>query len=129
VRQARRQVAVVGEEQQSLRLVVQAADRVDVFADANEQVDHRPAPLRVGPGRHVAGRLVEQDVALALRRAEAAAVHADVVGVPVGFGAHLEHRLAVDRDPALGDQPFGGAARRHAGLREDLLQPLFHLSS
>jgi len=42
-----RQIAVVGQQQQPLGFEVEAADRVDIFPDAAEQVDHRRAPLGI----------------------------------------------------------------------------------
>jgi len=62
-----RQVAVVGEQQQPLGLVVEPAHRVDVLAHAVQQVDDGSTALRIRARRDEAGRLVEQDVALALR--------------------------------------------------------------
>ena len=47
MRQPRREVAVVGQQQQPLGVVVEPADRVDVLADAAEQIDHRPPALRI----------------------------------------------------------------------------------
>jgi hypothetical protein len=44
--QFRRKVAVVGQDQQSFGVEVEPADRVHVFAHA-DQVDHRRPPLRI----------------------------------------------------------------------------------
>ena len=46
VRQPRGEVAVVGQQQQALGVVVEPPDRIDVLAHAAEQIDHRAAPLR-----------------------------------------------------------------------------------
>jgi len=120
------QIPVVGEEQQALGVVVEPAHRIHVLAHPVQQVDHRSAALRIGTRRDETSRFVEQDVALALGGRQPSAVDADVVGVGVGLGAHLLHRRAVQRDAAVGDEPFGGAARRHTRLREDLLEALLH---
>ena len=47
MRQPRREVAVVHQQQQPFRFVVQPADRVDVLLDAAEQIEDRLPPLRV----------------------------------------------------------------------------------
>jgi hypothetical protein len=41
VRQPRREIAIVRQQQQSFAVVVEAADRVEVFTHAAEQVDDR----------------------------------------------------------------------------------------
>ncbi len=120
------QVAVVGQQQQAFGVVVQPADRVDVLVHAAQQIDHGRAPLRIGPGGHEAGGLVEQDVALGFGAAHAPAVHADVVLVGVGLGAQLANGRAVDRHAAFGNQRLGGPPRRDARLRQDLLEALLH---
>ena len=56
MRELRGEVAVVGEQQQALGVVVEPADRVDVLAHAAQQIDHRAAPLRIGPRGDVARR-------------------------------------------------------------------------
>jgi len=116
------ELAVVRQEQQPLGVVVQAPDGVDVRAHFRQELEHRVAVLGVLARRHVAARLVEQDVAAARGDADALAVDADVVGPGIGFRAEFEDRLAVDRDAALCDEGFGGAAGRDARGREDLLE-------
>src|SRR6188508_3268143 len=80
VSEPRGEVAVVGEEQQALAVVVEPADGVDVLANAAEQIHDGAAPLRIGARCHVALGLVEQDVAEARGGSNAAAVDANVVG-------------------------------------------------
>jgi hypothetical protein len=110
MQQAGREVAVVGEQQQALRVVVETAHRVDVLAHLRQEVqDGRPL-LGVLPGRHVAARLVEQDVPVARGDADTLAVHADVVVRGVGPRAEFPDRHAVDRHAAVQDERFGGAA-------------------
>jgi len=50
VRQARGEIAVVGEKQQALRVVVEPSYREEVFAGRPDQLDDRGATLRVGAG-------------------------------------------------------------------------------
>jgi hypothetical protein len=51
------------------------------------------------------------------------AVHLNVVPREVGFGAQLDHRLPVHRDPALQHQRLRFAPARHPRARQDFLQP------
>jgi hypothetical protein len=122
VQEVRRQLAVVREQEQALRVVVEPADRVDVLAHLRQQVEHGRPLLRVLPRRHVAARLVEQDVAVARGHADALAVHADVVPGGVGPGAEFEDGRPVHRHAAGHDQRFRRASRRDAGGGEDLLE-------
>jgi hypothetical protein len=123
-----RQLAVIGEQQQAFRVVVEAADGVEVAEVRGNHLEHRAPPLRIGARRHHAGRLVDQHVAQRHGGLDLAAVDGDGVGPGVGLGAEVQHRGAVDGHPALDDEALGGPARGHAGRREDLLQA-FHLCS
>jgi len=122
VQQPRGELAVVGQQQQAFRVVVQPANRVDVLAHVRQEVEHGRPVLRVLPRGHVPAGLVEQDVAAARRRAHALAVDADVVAVGVGPAAELGYRGAVHRHAAVEDQPLRRAPRRDAGGGEDLLE-------
>jgi hypothetical protein len=121
--QALGQLAVIGQQQQPFRVVVQPADGVDVLVHLGQQVEDGRPPLRVLSRRHVAARLVEEDVAVVRHLANPLAVDADVVALGIRLGPQLEHGLAVDRHAPLGDERFGRAARGHPGGREDLLKP------
>jgi hypothetical protein len=114
---------VVGEQQQPFRVVVEAAHRVDVLPHLGHQVEDRRPPFRVLAGRHVAPRLVQQDVAVARRDANPLAVDADVVLAGMRASAEFQDGGAVHRHPALRDECLGGAPRCDARGREDLLKP------
>ena len=75
--------------------------------------------------RHVAARLVQQQIQVARGDLDAAAVDADVVARRIGLGAELADGHAVDGHAPLEHQLLGRAPRRDAGLRQDLLQT-FH---
>jgi hypothetical protein len=122
VQQARRDLPVVCEQQQAFRIVVEPAHRVDVLPDAGQQVEDRRPAFRVVSGRHVAARLVEQDVAVARCPAHTLAVDADVVAGRVGSRAQLEDGDAVHRNPAVHNQRLRRTSRRDAGGGEDLLE-------
>ena len=69
--------------------------------------------------------LLQGDVDLVFGRVDQAAIHFDVVAFQVGFGAEFGDHGAVDRDAAFQDDLLGLPAGGHAGLRENLLEPLF----
>lgn len=96
VQEALHEPAVVREEQQAFRVVVETADRVDVLPHVRQQVEHRRPPLGILPRRHIPAGLVEQDVSVALRDVDALAIDSDVVSTRIGLRAELEHRGAVD---------------------------------
>jgi hypothetical protein len=122
VQQARRQVPVVGEQQQALRVVVEPAHRIDVLPHLGQQVEDRRPALGVLPRRHVAARLVEQDVAVPGGCAHALAVDADVVAGRIGSRAKFEDGDAVHHDPSGHNQRLRGSPRRDTGGGEDLLK-------
>jgi hypothetical protein len=126
VRQARRQLAVVGQQQQAFRVVVESPDRIDALADAAQQIhDGRPA-LRIDHRGHESARLVEQQIAERLAHGDAAAVDADVVPIGIGFRAELAHHGAVHADTALAHQVFRRASRADAGGGENFLKTVRH---
>ena len=118
------ELAVVRQQQQALGVVVEAADGVDVLPHVGQQVEHGRPALGVLPRRHVAAGLVEEDVAVALRDADALPVEADVVVIRIGPRAECEDRRPIHRDAAVRDEDLGGAPRRDTGGREDLLESL-----
>jgi hypothetical protein len=122
VREHGGEIAVVGEQEESLGVEVETSDRVDVLANAADEIHDRASPLRIGARGHVSRRLVQQDVAQALGPLDAPSVHADVIARRIGFRAHLEDRRAIHRHTAFGNQPFGRAPRRDARVRKDFLK-------
>jgi len=126
VRQHGREVAVVGQQQEALGLVVEPAHWIDVLLHLADEVDDRAAPLGIAQRRHDTARLVQQDVAAAGVGLDAPAVHPDIVTGRVGLGAKFAHGLAVDGHPAVDDERFSRAARGDASPREYFLQTFFH---
>lgn len=120
--QSGRQRPVVREQQQAFRVVVEPTDRIDVLADAAEQIEYGRSPLRIRAGRDESARLVEQDVPQPFVYLDTPAVHPDVVDRRIGLRAHFLDGSAVDRDAAAGDQRLGGTPRSDAGLRQELLE-------
>lgn len=103
-----RQLAVVSQEEQTLGIAVEPPDWVNALADV-DQVHHRPPVTLVAGRGDVARRFVEHDRARPLL-SQGAAVNPDLGSCRVHFRAELGDDLAIDRDPALADHRFGGAA-------------------
>jgi hypothetical protein len=129
VEQALGQRTVVGQQQQSLGVVVEPPNRIDVLTDVRQQIEDRLSTLRILPRRHVPPWLVEQDVPVMGDDPDPLAIDADVVVRGIGLRAEFQNRLAVDAHAALRDQALGGATRCHTGGRQNFLQPfdaVFH---
>lgn len=123
VHHAVRNVTVIGQEEQTFGVTIEAAHRVDPLRHRDE-IHHR-APIALILGRcDVAARLVEQDVARTLGF-EQLTVDAYLRSDRIRFGAELGDGDAVDADATFAYEIFCGAARANASRSEDALQP-FH---
>ncbi len=119
-----RELAVVGEQQQALGLVVEPPHRDQGLAPVlrHELNDRRPPGIVLDRGQ-VAARLVQQQVAMRSDALDLLVVDLDRVDGRIGLLA--EHGdPSVDGDPPLAHQVFGLPAGSDAGSRQDLLQPL-----
>jgi hypothetical protein len=119
-------IAIIREQQQPFRVVVEPADRIEVafHPGSCEKVDDRLTPLRIRSRAHHATRLVHQEVASGgCLRADASAVDADVIVLGIGLGSELGHDLPVHFHAALAHQRLGGAPRCDTGVRQNLLKP------
>ena len=113
-------VAVVGEQQQPLGVGVEAADREHAGLGRHEVDDRRPAVRVRGPWspRRAACSAGSRRARAARRRR---AVDLDAVALDVDPAT--EHGdLAVDRDPAVGDQLLAVPPAAEAALGQHLLQ-------
>jgi hypothetical protein len=104
------QLSVVGEEEQSLRIVVEPTHGKDARPSRREQIDDDGAALRIGPARDVAARLVKEDVRARLGAFERPAIEGDPVDVGIGLGARLAAHVAVDGDATGGQDRFSAPA-------------------
>ena len=100
-----RELAGIGEQEQSLRVEVEAADRDHPRQVRRKILEHRGTPLRIAMGRHQAGRLVVAPQAGLGPRGQKLAIDHDLVGVRHGDrGAgqlYAVHQHAARNDPAL----------------------------
>jgi hypothetical protein len=101
--QAMRELAVVGQQQQSFAVIIQAAHRKHAFADPAHQVHHGLPTLRVGNRGHAFLGLVERDIGQVFGRVQRASVDLDVIIVYIGLGTQLGDGLPVHRNAAFDD--------------------------
>jgi hypothetical protein len=101
-------VAVVGQQEKTFGISVQAPNGVDPFRYVHE-IHHRSSVTFVTGRGDVSARFVQQQVAGALAFQELA-VDTDHGSNRIGFCAELGHDLAIDADAPGRDQFFCGAA-------------------
>ena len=116
------EVAVVGEEQETLGVGVEAADGEHARLVGHELDDRAPA-LRIVRRGHHPGRLVEEVVHEVGGGRYPDAVDLDAVALRVDPAPQLGH-LAVDGDAAVLDELLAHPPAAEAGTGEDLLEPL-----
>src|SRR5436190_1853236 len=131
MRDLEREVAVVGEQQQSFRLIVETADRIDALAHAFDEIDDGLASFRIVDRRRHFSRFVQEDVAMGLGARDQLAVDFDVIAIGIRFRSKRGHDTAIHRDPSLPNHRLGFTAGRETRMGDDLLQPveLHHSSS
>lgn len=121
--------AVVGQNEESFRKIVQAADRVEAQSAKllRDKIKDGFASLGIrGSGDHLHG-LVQHKIDMLLSVPERFAVHRNRV---VGADAHAGFgRSAIDADTSLGDEFIRFAARADAGLGNNLIETesFFHI--
>ncbi len=123
VREAVRQLAVVGEQDDALGLRVEPAHVEEPGLAVGDVVAEALPALGVLHRRDDTGGLVQREELVRLR-GDGQAVDLDLVLLRVDAAALLEHDLAVDLDPGLFDQLLAGAPGAVARAGQDLLQPL-----
>jgi hypothetical protein len=118
-----REVAIVGDQEQALAVLVEAADGVELDVPDGEEIEDRLAALVVARGGEKAGGLVEHEVPVATAK-HGDAVNHDLVEVGVGPGAEGLTHFTVYAHAAGEDHLLGRAARGDTGVGEDLLEAL-----
>ena len=120
--ESRRQIAVVRQQQKSLGVVVEPANRIEIAWNAGDQVHHGGPLLGIVSCGDVAARLVQQNVAAPPTRPKSPAVHPHIVTSRVRARAQLGDRGSIHADAALQNEALGGPPRGDAGRRHELLQ-------
>ena len=117
---------IVGHQQQTLAVLIQAAHRVQAGRDVADQVHHGLAAKFVAGGSHIATGLVQRQIIqlLVLLDVDALVIHMEHITVGVHLVAHLD-RVAVHLDATLGNDLLGGAAGAQTLLGHDLLNTFF----
>ena len=117
---------VVGHQQQTFAVLIQAAHRVQAGGNIADQVHHGLAAQFIAGGGHIATGLVQCQIIqlLVFLDVDALVIHMEHVTVGVHFVAHL-YRVAVHLDAALGNDLLGGAAGAQTLLSHDLLNTFF----
>lgn len=116
-------ITVIGKEQQSFGVAIEASDRVDPLGDMH-QIHHRSSIAFVFGGGDVPTRLVEDQIARSLNANEIS-VDSDHRLAGVGARTEFGDDNPVNGNPTGKDHGFGGAARSHAARGENALQT-FH---
>ena len=118
-------VAVVGEQQQPLAVIVETAHRVHALFEAVKQIHHGFPALRIADRGHAVHRLVQREIEQTLGGAQHLAIDFDVVAIEIGLRAKFGDGRSVDHDAALGHERLGLAPRGDAGAGENLLEAFF----
>ena len=123
------EIAVVGEQQHALAVLVQPANRVDALRHILHQLGDTLSAQLVAHGGHIAARLVQHDVIflIALLKVDPFAVDGDDVAVWIDLLSQ-HRRAAVDLNFALGDPLLDLSAGSDSLLGEHLLysDSVFH---
>jgi hypothetical protein len=129
VRHLEQKVAVVGQEDQTFAVGIQAPHRTQhrLAADVYQIRDHLTGmSVRVGARRNNAFRLVHRQIIALTRGMDRAAVKEYFISIGVYFRAKLGDDLPINPYPALGDPRFARPPRADPGGGEHFLKPFFH---
>jgi hypothetical protein len=116
------QVAVIGEQQESLGVEIEAPDGEDALADIANEIHDGGAAFGIADRGHELPGLVEHDVDMLLGALDAFAVDADIVGLKVGFRAERGYGFTVNGYTSASDELLCLATGSIACGGEDLLQ-------
>jgi hypothetical protein len=112
--------AVVGQQENPTRIVVEASDRHGMDA-ARKQVRHRPPSLRIAHRRYHPGRLVDDQVGKFSRRLDDAPFDFNTI-CRINESPELTNASAVDSNRAFNDQLVGMSPRRNPAPRQIAIQ-------
>ena len=120
------EIAVICEDEQPLRIEIEPADGIDVFAHTFQEIEDSGPVLGIGSRGDVPSRLVEKEVTVPLRLLDPTFIDANVVDLRICLGTELRDGGAVDLNPSFLDELFCRAPRRDAGGGNDLLKTDVH---
>ncbi len=106
---------VVGEDEQSFAVHIQAADRENPGRERRQQIIDRRPLLQIHPRREIADGFVKEDIQLLREAVQRLIVERNDVMLQVHPGIDKLFHFAVDADAALQD-PFAGLGARGNAL-------------
>lgn len=115
-----RDIAVVGEQKQTLSFTIKPTDRVNAFRNLDE-IHDGPSLLFIARCRDKPAGLIQYQEAWSLWL-EDLAINADFVFERIDAGSELGNGLAVHLDAAVCDETFGGPAGGDAASGKNALQ-------
>ena len=133
VREAVKQFAVVGKQQETAALQVESSDVLEIMVSRRQVIVNRAAALRVVLGANTTGRLVEHDdfCFLVCRELQQLSVNRHLILGFVHLMAEVRDRFSVHLYATVGDEFVCGAAASETTERNVLVYThnLFALSS
>ena len=124
MQQFERQISVVGEEQQTHGIQIQASHREDARQMPGHQAHDRVPALGVGDGGDVAGRLVEHPVMKTRGQHHRFPVHQHLVA---RFQARSQcHNQRVHLNASFLNELFAGPPGAHSAAGQIFLNPFLH---
>jgi len=120
VHHAVRDIANIGQQDQSLRFTVEPANRIDAFLNIDE-IHHRPAVAFILDGGNESGGFVEHDESRFLTW-QGFAIDMDAILAGIHTRAEDGHNLAVDGHSPGRDHGLGGTARGDTVIGDHPLQ-------
>jgi hypothetical protein len=109
------ELAVVSQQQDAGARHIQAADRVKRPEGSRQKPHHRGPGTGIGPGGHVAGRLVQDEVPARPMPSLSNSIYSDIRRFRICLGAQFLDQFPVYTNPALGDHLLSGSAGSNAG--------------
>ena len=126
-----RHVAIVGEEQETFGLFVQATNMEEPLWVPSHKISHTRASLIVGHGGHNAGGLVQHEYDHCSDKLDYPAVKRDLIARGIDACAQIGNDAVHSNAPST-NQRITCAARPNPSLRQRLLQPnavITHIST
>jgi len=122
VREMLGEIAIIGQENQALRINIQPTHMEKALGAIKDEVTHTRATALITHCRHHADGLIDGKNQSVFGSRNSGAI--DVYRVKVGIDPHplLAHCLSVDTHPALFDELLAGTATPDTCLSEHLLQ-------
>jgi hypothetical protein len=113
------QVAIIGDQQQTLSVSVEASGRIQSLSDARKKVQHGSSSAPVHHCGEGAAGLVEEDVALGLKK-HPSPIHLNAALVRVNHGCGGVHHLTIHGHATGADKVSGPPAGGQPGGSDEL---------